>query len=68
MVQPMVKQDFKNVATKSNQIKSNQFKPNQDKSIQNSSKEEWEQSLEIVSWENEIEKKEEYWNKEINDM
>lgn len=59
MVQPMVQQNSKNVATKSSQVKPNQTKPIQDKSNQNSSKEEWEQALEVV---------EEFWKEEINMM
>lgn len=69
MVQPMVQSNFKNDATKSSQIKSIQVnpsqiksiqdKPSQDKPIQNSSKEEWEQALELVK---------DFWNKDINEL
>ncbi len=59
MVQPMAQSNFKNDATKPSQTNSSQAKPTQDKSNQNSSKEEWEQALELVK---------DFWNLEINEL
>lgn len=67
MVQPMARQNKKDDAPNPSQSKSKQTKSTQVKTNQNSSKEEWEQALEVIDKKETIlEGEKEYWNPDIN--